>query len=165
MSSRPQESDVGDLLERLGSLGRELGAATVMYHSQVAERLGLSVTDHKCLDLAMRAEGTLTAGGIAELSGLTSGAVTGVLDRLERAGYVSRVRDPHDRRRVFVALNQHDWPDQQWIWDRLRTAITDVASQFTRDELDSVAAYLEGVVKAMRSEADALRAGLDDIAE
>lgn len=156
--SSPQDPDVAGILSRLDSLGRDLGAATVLYHSEVAEHLGLSVTDHKCLDLAMRAEGPLTAGRIAELSGLTTGAITGVLDRLERAGYAKRVRDPHDRRRVLLELSQHEWPDKQWIWDRLRKAMEDVAGQFSMAELNVVANYLEGVIKTMGFEAKALRA-------
>lgn len=160
MSSRAHAPDVSEMMQRLDSLGRDLGAATVMYHSEVAEHLGLSVTDHKCLDLAMRAEGPLTAGRIAELSGLTSGAITGVLDRLERAGYAKRVRDPNDRRRVLVELSQHEWPDKQWIWDRLRKSMEDVAGRFTLDELGVIANYLEGVIKTMGFEANALRADM-----
>src|SRR5438309_10315862 len=95
-------------LERLAALGRELSGVTLMLHSRLAEQLGLSATDHKCLELAMRAEGPLTAGRLAELSGLSTGAVTGVIDRLERAGYVSRARDPNDRRKVLVQVNKVD---------------------------------------------------------
>jgi predicted ArsR family transcriptional regulator len=72
-----------------------------MFHSAIAERLGLNTTDHKCLDI-LNSQGSLTAGQLAELTGLTTGAVTGVIDRLEHAGYVCRARDPHDRRRVIV---------------------------------------------------------------
>jgi DNA-binding MarR family transcriptional regulator len=91
-------------LERFSWLGRDSSLVTVMFHARVAEQLGLSATDHKCLDLAARGGQPVTAGRIAELSGLSTGAVTGVIDRLERAGYVKRTRDPDDRRRVIVEL-------------------------------------------------------------
>jgi len=61
----------------------------------------LHITDHKCLDL-MRRFGAMPAGRLAELTGLTTGAVTGIIDRLEGAGYVRRTNDPKDRRRTIV---------------------------------------------------------------
>lgn len=69
----------------------------------VAERLGLNRTDHRCLDILERS-GRITAGQLAEGADLTTGAVTAVLDRMERAGYVRRVRDTVDRRRVLIEL-------------------------------------------------------------
>lgn len=65
--------------------------------------LGINRTDARCLDLIDMA-GRMTAGELARASGLTTGAVTALLDRLERAGLVRRVRDEEDRRRVFVEL-------------------------------------------------------------
>ena len=72
-----------------------------MLHQAVADRLGLHITDHKCLDFIYR-HGAMTAGRLAELSGLTTGAVTGIIDRLEAAGYVQRADDPKDRRKTIV---------------------------------------------------------------
>ncbi len=82
-------------------LGRELSARLIMFHRAVAERLGLNLTDHKCAELLLRL-GPLTAGELARETGLTTGAITGVIDRLEQAGYARRQRDVHDRRRVIV---------------------------------------------------------------
>ena len=89
------------LVEALNEASRHLSTWTVMFHSAIAERLGLNTTDHKCLDI-LNHHGTLTAGQLAEITGLTTGAVTGVIDRLEKAGYVRRESDPNDRRRVIV---------------------------------------------------------------
>jgi DNA-binding transcriptional ArsR family regulator len=88
-------------VEELMQTGREMSAATVMFHSAVAERAGLSATEHKAMDILSRA-GPLTAGQLAEHTGLTTGAVTGLIDRLEGAGFVRRARDPDDRRKVIV---------------------------------------------------------------
>lgn len=90
-----------ELITALMHAGRPLSSATVMFHQAVAERAGLNATDHKVLEILER-EGTLTAGQLAEVTGLTSGAVTSIIDRLERRGFVRRVRDPEDRRRVIV---------------------------------------------------------------
>jgi DNA-binding MarR family transcriptional regulator len=77
--------------------------ATARYDQAVADALGLNRTDMRCLDI-LQMEGPVTAGRLAELTGLTTGAITTVLDRLEKAGYARRVRDPHDRRRVLVEM-------------------------------------------------------------
>src|ERR687884_840498 len=80
---------------------REMSTETIMFHQAVADVLGLHITDHKCLDFIYRF-GAMPAGKLAELTGLTTGAVTGIIDRLEEAGYVRRINDPKDRRRTIV---------------------------------------------------------------
>ncbi|MGI0037878.1 MAG: MarR family winged helix-turn-helix transcriptional regulator [Nitrososphaera sp.] len=90
--------------EVIGAIGekfREMSTETIMFHQAVADVLGLHITDHKCLDFIHRF-GSMPAGRLAELTGLTTGAVTGIIDRLERAGYVRRADDPKDRRRTIV---------------------------------------------------------------
>jgi len=82
---------------------RRSQAATGRFDQAVADALGLNRTDMRCLDVLER-EGSLTAGGLAQATGLTSGAMTTALDRLERAGYARRVRDASDRRRVLVEV-------------------------------------------------------------
>ena len=77
--------------------------ATDRFDQAVADTLGLNRTDLRVIDIVER-EGRLTAGQVAERTGLTTGAVTTVIDRLEEAGYARRVRDTEDRRRVFVEV-------------------------------------------------------------
>src|SRR5690606_38950594 len=72
-------------IEALLQAGRSVGTASVMFHEAVAERLGIGASEHKALDL-LRRYGEMTAGALTEHTGLTSGAVTGIIDRLERAG-------------------------------------------------------------------------------
>jgi DNA-binding MarR family transcriptional regulator len=88
-------------LAALGDALRDLSTAAIMLHQAVADRLGLNVTDHKCAGILCRT-GPISAGELAERTGLTTGAITGVIDRLEKAGFVRRARDPKDRRRVIV---------------------------------------------------------------
>jgi DNA-binding MarR family transcriptional regulator len=90
-----------ELLAALGDGFRQLSTATVLFHQAVADRLGMNVTDHKCADILLRT-GPITAGELARRTGLTTGAITGVIDRLEGAGFVRRARDPDDRRRVII---------------------------------------------------------------
>ncbi|WP_322763168.1 MarR family winged helix-turn-helix transcriptional regulator [Frankia sp. Cr2] len=80
-------------------------AGAVLYSHEVAEKIGLGPSDSQFLTL-LQVHGPLTPGRLAELSGLTTGTVTGVLDRLERAGYVRRDRASDDRRKVIVSRNE-----------------------------------------------------------
>ena len=91
------------LIRRLVSAVRRQVAWTVLHNQTIADRLGMGVTDLHCVNL-LDIEGPMTAGRLAELMGLTTGAVTGVLDRLERAGALRREADPADRRRVVARL-------------------------------------------------------------
>lgn len=77
---------------------------TVLLHHATASKAGLNVTDAQCVN-ALQLDGPQTPGRLAQLMGITTGgAITAVIDRLERAGYVRRTRDPDDRRRVIVEL-------------------------------------------------------------
>ncbi|MBV8701933.1 MarR family transcriptional regulator [Bradyrhizobium sp.] len=80
---------------------RKASAQGTMFAKTVADRAGISSSDMDCMDF-LNVEGRMTAGRLAELTGLTSGAITGVIDRLERAGFVRRERDESDRRKVFI---------------------------------------------------------------
>src|SRR5580698_1309823 len=91
-------------------LGREFSTAIVMFHEAVGRLMGLSAVERKCIDV-LRRLGPVTAGTIGEHTGLTTGAVTGLMDRLEKAGYVRRARDPHDRRKVVVELLPNEQMD------------------------------------------------------
>ncbi len=92
-----------ELTAQLTRAMRDASAKGVIYSQAVAERLGIGSTDLECLDLiALR--GPISAGAIADAVGLTSGAITGVIDRLERAGLARRERSREDRRKVIVRL-------------------------------------------------------------
>jgi len=88
-------------LAELARVGREHSDATVLFHATVASRMGLHPTDYKALGILERL-GPMTAGDIARNSGLATASVTNLIDRLEKKGFVRRVRDGRDRRRVLV---------------------------------------------------------------
>jgi DNA-binding MarR family transcriptional regulator len=92
-----------EVLQRLGSEVRASQRATDMVDELVCQLLGINRTDARALDL-LDEHGRMSAGELAAQSGLTSGAITAVIDRLERAGLAHRVSDPADRRRVLVEL-------------------------------------------------------------
>lgn len=90
-----------ELIAELTAQAREQQIAYDRLHDAVAAYFGVNRTDIRCLDI-LDLRGTRTAGDLAAEMGLSTGAVTAMLDRLERTGYVRRVRDPADRRRVLV---------------------------------------------------------------
>jgi DNA-binding MarR family transcriptional regulator len=96
-------SDKRQLFEELVAEVRRSQAATLRFDRAVAEAVGLNLTDMSCLDVLSQT-GPLTAGQLAARTGLSSGAMTTAIDRLELAGYARRVRDDQDRRRVMVEL-------------------------------------------------------------
>src|SRR6266581_4570227 len=99
--SRPKARAV--LMEELEHALRRSSAQGVIFGQTVANSVGISGSDLECLDF-LNLEGRVTAGRLAEVTGLTTGAITGVVDRLEKVGLVRRERDENDRRKVFIAV-------------------------------------------------------------
>ena len=89
-------------MQELENALRRGSAQGAIFGQTVANTVGISGSDLECLDF-LNLEGRVTAGRLAEVTGLTTGAITGVVDRLEKAGMVRRERDPDDRRKVFIA--------------------------------------------------------------
>jgi DNA-binding MarR family transcriptional regulator len=95
--------DKREVFDELIQEVRRSQEATQRFDEAVAEAAGVNLTDMRCLEV-LGLEGPVTAGRLAEATGLTSGAMTTALDRLERHGYARRVRDTADRRRVLVEI-------------------------------------------------------------
>ena len=90
-----------ELLRELEEENRKSTAESMFLLQAVAERSGMNLTDLQSITI-LTSTGPITAGRLAEEMGLTTGSVTGVIDRMERAGYVRREKDPDDARRVIV---------------------------------------------------------------
>ena len=125
----------------------------------VANALGINRTDLRCIDI-LDQEGRTTAGRLAELMGLSTGATTALLDRLERVGYVQRTRDDEDRRRVFVEVTQlvreRTWP----YYEPLMRVGQELYARYTVPELELVLDFLERGAELSQRELAALRARL-----
>src|SRR5437879_1826028 len=123
-----------DLIEEIiGRLARRHSTAVVLFHHAVAERLGLGPTDHKCLDLLRERKAT-TGSDLASITGLTSGAITGVVARLERAGYLRREPDPQDGRKQILHLTLERSPIQDAI-NPLREDVATLLENFDSHQL------------------------------
>jgi DNA-binding MarR family transcriptional regulator len=141
-----------DVRTRFSQLGREGSTFTVLRHARIAEKMGLSATDYKALDLVRQAEGALTAGRIAQLTGLSTGAVTGVIDRLEKAGFVRRVRDAKDRRKVLVEILSMDEKRFAPLFQPAFDAVVRVLERFSPEERDVIERYQRAVLDELRAE-------------
>ncbi|HTS54194.1 MAG TPA: MarR family transcriptional regulator [Burkholderiales bacterium] len=137
--------------------GRRLSTATIVFHETVAERLGLHTTDHKCLGIAQEA-GPITAGELASRTGLTTGAITGVIDRLESRGFVRREADPVDRRKVVVrVVAERVEREVRPLFESLAGAVTALAKTYDEAQLRIVTDYMEDARAVLEAEAARLR--------
>jgi DNA-binding MarR family transcriptional regulator len=149
---RRLESEFLLAVRRAGSVLQLLGAAS-------AEQIGINVTDLNCLNI-LALGGRLTAGELAKRTGLTTASITGVLDRLEEAGFVRRERDPGDRRRVIVRLDAgRGMRDVAPVFAPVIAAWRDVAAQYTDDELRLILGFQEQLERIMRDRLVELRGG------
>lgn len=131
-----------ELVDQLIRAFRDNGNQDSAFENLAAERLGVSRTDLHCLN-AIENAGGLSAGQLAAAAGLTSGAVTGVVDRLERAGYARRVPDPSDRRRVTVEVTPEFYARAGAIWGPLHEDwVGTLADRFTAAELGRITEFL-----------------------
>ena len=129
-----------DLASDLMMAGRDMGTLAIVFHQTVADRLGLNATDHKCLDLLHRHENA-TAGDLAEWTGLTTGAVTGIIDRLEKRGFVRREPHPQDRRKVMVKPIVEKLPEVAALFTSLGEGMHEICSHYTQAELRVILDY------------------------
>ena len=136
--------------------GRNLSAYTLLFHQAVADHLGLNVTDLKCLDLA-RSEAGLTPGRLAEVTGLTTAAITSILDRLERGGFVRRERDPHDRRKILVVPRAERAEEVTRLFAPLDQAMNQVLAGYSTEELTFLNEFALGVGQILQRETARLR--------
>ncbi|HEX2088215.1 MAG TPA: MarR family transcriptional regulator, partial [Solirubrobacteraceae bacterium] len=132
-----------ELLQKVIYAARANEAAVDRFDRLAAEALGINRTDARCLDIVDNEGGGITAGRIAELSGLTTAAVTTVLDRLEAKGYVRRARDERDRRRVLVELTPTFRERAQAIWGPLGGEARRAMDRFSAEELRTALAWFE----------------------
>jgi DNA-binding MarR family transcriptional regulator len=136
-----------ELIAALNRAMRDASGQGVLYSQIVAERLGINSTDLECLDFVVM-RGPLTAGELADATGLTTGAITGVIDRLERAGFAQRDRDKNDRRKVRVralpAVERRIFP----LFQPMERAALSALSSYKDGELAFLLSFLTRVAEA-----------------
>jgi len=146
-------------MEELARALRVFLSASDAFDEALGKVLGLNPTDVRCVDL-LDQHGTMTAGALADLAGLSTGAVTFLLDRLEYAGFVRRVRDLQDRRRVLVELEPLASERVFELHAPLVEAWRASARQFSVSDLQRVLAFLREGTKVYEAQIPVLRSQL-----
>jgi DNA-binding MarR family transcriptional regulator len=144
-SSRAARLELAARLAVVARLTTEVRLQQVAYdrfHDAVAAYLGINRTDLRCLDLLDLHGGRMSAGDLAASMGLSTGAVTAMLDRLEKIGYVRRVRDPDDRRRVLVETGDAARERGLEIYQPFQDATLPMLDGYTDEQIALVAGFL-----------------------
>src|ERR1700754_5072760 len=148
------------LMAELEHAARRSSALGVIFGQTVAGRVGISSSDLECLDF-LNIEGRVTAGRLAEVTGLTTGAITGVVDRLEKAGFVRRDRDEADRRKVFIAVVPETAMKIGQLYVPMQQAMEKVWSAYSDEELRLLLRFATEGYKGVLAATAALKGLLD----
>jgi DNA-binding MarR family transcriptional regulator len=140
----------------LRAVRKESGQA-VLFSQAVAERVGLAGIDVECLEM-LHEESRLTVGRLAELTGLTTGSATRMIDRLEQAGYVRRIADPTDRRRVLVEPIPGVAAKFGALHQSISRAQIEVIERYDDNQLRAIIDFLERSSEVARAETIRMRA-------
>jgi DNA-binding MarR family transcriptional regulator len=141
-------------LERALRRGSAQGA---IFGQTVANTVGISGSDLECLDF-LNLEGRVTAGRLAEVTGLTTGAITGVIDRLEKAGLVRRERDPADRRKVFIATVPENVAEVGRFYEHMQRGMVKLWETYSDAELRLLLGFATKGYETMLAATEELKA-------
>jgi DNA-binding MarR family transcriptional regulator len=141
----------------IGQSLRELASQLSLLNHHVGANLELRDVDIDCLDLIDR-EGPLSPTALARAAGLHPATVTGILDRLERGGWIARDRDPSDRRAVLVRIRRERYADILRLYAGMNRAMNEIYAGYSERQLEAIADFLERTAKAGRSATDELSA-------
>ncbi|SED44487.1 DNA-binding transcriptional regulator, MarR family [Streptomyces sp. 2231.1] len=145
------------LYEELSAESRRYLAAYVLFNQAVADHLGLHPTDVQCLSLLTAEPDPLTVRQIADMTGLTTGSATRLVDRLERGGYVARTPDPTDRRRVLVTPVPERVARVTALWDDLGRTWRTTLDDHSEDELEAIIRHMRRGNELSHSQIERLR--------
>jgi len=148
------------LLQELQNAMRKAQAQGTMFAQAVAERAGISNSDMDCMDF-LNLEGRMTAGRLAEFTGLTTGAITGVIDRMEKAGFVRRERDESDRRKVFIALVPERMMEIGRLYDPMKRVMQKQSDGYTDAELKLLLRYATESYQSILAATNELKAMME----
>ncbi|MBV9607790.1 MAG: MarR family transcriptional regulator [Solirubrobacterales bacterium] len=160
--SQPPPDERQQLYAELGNEVRANQRATDVVDELMTQLLGINRTDARCLDI-LDQHGSMSAGDLAEASRLTTGAITAVVDRLERAGLAGRVPDPKDRRRVLVELTPKAYAvATELMVEPMRRLYTPMAERYSDEQLRLIIEFTREGRELQERHAEWLRARLEE---
>jgi DNA-binding MarR family transcriptional regulator len=122
-------------------------------HQAIAQSVGLNATDTKCIDLILsHPHGSVTAGELSVMTGLTTGAITHILDRLEKKQFIERVRDTSDRRRVFIRVRPETLAPLAPKYEEIGNAYMKLAERYSDRKLQVICDYMESASEVSKCE-------------
>jgi DNA-binding MarR family transcriptional regulator len=139
----------------IGQSLRELAIQFSLLNHQIGAKLDLRDVDIDCLDLIDR-QGPLSPSALARLAGLHPATITGILDRLERGEWITRERDPSDRRAVLVRVRRERVPDLLRLYAGMNRSMNEIYAGYTESELKVIADFLQHTATAGRSATEEL---------
>lgn len=143
----PSSRERVELLQRLENGVRRMLAGAILFNQKVADGLGLNATDLQCLNL-LELQGSLTPGELARCCGLTTGGVTVVLDRLEKAGYIRREANPRDRRSLLIRPVAARLRKLQSIYRSKSQSLANALSTYSDRELKLILDFITRTVES-----------------
>jgi MarR family transcriptional regulator, organic hydroperoxide resistance regulator len=139
------------LADRLQFLGQMASTETALFQQTAAAKYGLGITDMKTLS-ALQQEGAMTAGQLAKRLSLTTGAVTNVIDRLERQDLVKRAPDVRDRRKVIVTINQEKLDSGENVYLSMGEAFSNLLENYSTEQLEFLVRFYEATIELTKRE-------------
>ena len=130
---------------------RDLGRRVVLYQHKIAEQLDVYNHDWTTIDM-LSETGPITAGELGRRVGLTTGSVTALVDRLERAGYVKRERHPKDRRSIMIVPQYEDKSEVQHVYETLNQHMTELTNQYTAEQMETIQSFLKATTAILDNE-------------
>ncbi|WP_409271795.1 MarR family winged helix-turn-helix transcriptional regulator [Neobacillus sp. SCS-31] len=140
-----------DLINQMQSLAQKNSTETALFHQTAAEKLGLGITDLKAVSTLLQ-EGPMTAGQLSKRLNLTTGAVSNVIDRLEREEFVQRKPDIKDRRKVIVTVNKEKLSSTNNIYRSMGEAFEKLLETYSIEELEFLVKFYHSTNELTRLE-------------
>lgn len=157
MASRSKDSkERKALIAQLDMAGRVMGTATIVFHTTMAAKQGLSPIEEKALDFLDRL-GPQTAGELSELLGLAPASVTGLVDRLEKKGFAKRVPAEEDKRRVRVELDRAGIARFMPLFADFMNSLHALYDNYTTEELKVVLRFMTDAARTQSEAEERLR--------
>lgn len=132
---------------------RILKHSSLLFQNAIAAKMNLNVTDAECIDFLMEM-GPSTAGDLARVTRLTTGAITNVIDRLEKAGYVKREKDPHDRRKVVVIFLPEKHKRVVKFYESVEAEVHLLYSSYSKKEIKLLLSHIQALNNIYRKHTD-----------